>query len=121
MYDTVKMLIESSVMPEVDFIAENAQNFNVIREATAEERINVNFHAGKIPVTHYGDKYVVEFSHNVERLMEDKNISLEAAMDEVARVNGILVEECILIFDESAIEKIDLSGLNYKKFEVAKL
>ena len=47
MFDTVKMLIESSALPEVDFITENTNNFNMIREATENEILCTKFNPKK--------------------------------------------------------------------------
>lgn len=122
MYDTVKMLIESAVMPEVDFITENTQNFKSIREATENEKLANRFTPNKVLVQYYDGKYVVEFSNNLERLMKEYNYSVTEAMEEVARVNqGVIIEECVLIVDESTIEKIDLSDMNFQRFEVARI
>ena len=120
MYDTVKMLIESSALPEVDFITENANNFTMIREATENEVLCTKLNPKKIPVVSYNGKYVIEFTDGVDRLMREQNIGLDEAMEAIAAVNGIQVTECTLIVDESAIAKIDLSGLSFKMYDVAR-
>lgn len=120
MYDTVKMLIESSTLPEVDFITENTTNFAMIREATENEVLCTKFNPKKIPVVSYDGKYVIEFTDGVDRLMKEQNIGLDEAMEAVAAANDIQVSECTLIVDESAIDKIDLSGLNFKMYDVAR-
>lgn len=120
MYDTVKMLIESSTLPVVDFITENTNNFNLIREATENEKLCTKFNPKKIPVVRYDDKYVIEFTDGVDKLMADQNIGLDEAMETIANVNGIQVTECVLIVDESAINVINLSGLNFKMYDVAR-
>lgn len=120
MYDTVKMLIESTTLPEVDFITENTNNFNAIREATENEILCTKFNPKKIPVVQYDGKYVIEFSNGVDKLMREQNIELDKAMNIVAAVNNIQLSECVLIVDESAINKIDLSGLSFKMYDVAR-
>lgn len=120
MYDTVKMLIESSTLPEVDFITENTTNFAMIREATENEVLCTKFNPKKIPVIQYDGKYVIEFADGVDKLMKEQNIGLDEAMEVVAAANDIQVSECTLIVDESAIDKIDLSGLNFKMYDVAR-
>lgn len=120
MFDTVKMLIESSALPEVDFITENTNNFNMIREATENEILCTKFNPKKIPVIQYDGKYVIEFADGVDKLMKEQNIGLDEAMNTIAAVNGIQVTECVLIVDESAINMIDLSGLSFKMYDVAR-
>ena len=67
MFDTVKMLIESSALPEVDFITENTNNFNMIREATENEILCTKFNPKKIPVIQYDGKYVIEFTDGADK------------------------------------------------------
>lgn len=120
MYDTVKMLIESTTLPEVDFITENTRNFLSIREATDTEKLATKFTPNKVIVQAYDGKYLIEFSDNLEKLMKEYNYSINEAMEEVVRVNPIIMEECVVLVDESSIDKIDLSDINFQRFEVAR-
>lgn len=120
MYNTVKMLIESSVLPKQDFIMENHVNFSMLREATENEKLAAKFTINKVPVSVYDGKYVIEFTDGVERVMENYNYDLHTAITEIARINKIPVNKCILVMDESTITKIDLSGLNKEEFEVVR-
>lgn len=120
MKDAVKLLIESSTLPEVDFITENTNNFRMLREASENEKLATRLNPKKIPVVRYDNKYIVEFTDGIERLMRDQDITIDEAMEQIANVNDINIAECVLIVDESAIEKIDLSGLAYKLYEVAR-
>lgn len=120
MYNTVKMLIESTVIPQQDFILKNRENFSLLREATDVEKTATNFTINKVPVTRYNNKYVIEFTDGVERVMEQYNYDLSTAVKEIARINEIDVKDCVLIVDESAISRVDLSDLNCQEFDVAR-
>ena len=121
MKNTVNMLLESSVIPSMDFVTENTVNFNSIREATENEKLSARFSVHKIPVTHYDNKYVIEFASGVDRLIEQNNIDINKAMEMIANANNINVSECTLILDESAIKKVDLTGIDFKMFDVARI
>lgn len=120
MYKTVKALIESAVMPSTDFVVENANNFSKLRPATEKELLSANFNAKKVPVTAYDGRYVIEFSDGVDKVMKNMNLELSEAVEEIARVNRISVDKCVLLVDESVIDKVDLSDVIYQKFTVAR-
>lgn len=120
MYNTVKALIESSVLPKQDFIIENTTNFLSLPKASDNVVLATKFTANKVPVVRYADHYVIEFTDGIERVMENYNLDLVGAVKEVARVNNILVSECVLVVDESAISKVDLSDLDKQNFKVAR-
>lgn len=120
MYDTVKMLIESSVLPKQDFVMKNHANFSELREATENEILATRYTLNKVPVTMYDGKYVMEFSNGIEQVMEEYNYDLATAVEEVARTNKIPVRECVLVVDESAITRVDLSDMNFQLFETVR-
>lgn len=121
MYDTVKMLIESTTLPEVDFVTENTQNFNAIKEASDNQKLAAKFSVRKVGVQSYNGEYVIEFNHNVDRLMKEDNCSLTEAMEKVATYHDIALEDCVLVVDESVIDRIDLSDMNFQRFSVVRL
>lgn len=120
MYDTVKMLIESSVLPKQDFIMKNHANFSGLREATENEVLASKFTINKVPVTIYDGKYIMEFSDGIDKVMKEYNYDLATAVEEVARVNEIPVRKCVLVVDESAISRVDLSDMNCQLFETVR-
>lgn len=130
MRDTVKALVESSARPEFDFITENTNTFNnILSEITEAEKSATRFTAQKVIVTKIAEaaedgtnEYVVEYSHNLERLMKENDIGITEAMDIIADINNIPVEECTVVFDEASIESMDFTKLNEieKKYKVVR-
>ena len=113
MKDTVKALLESSARPEHDFITENTINYNKTLEVATEAEIGATkYTAQKVIVTRTtDDKYVIEYSNNLERFMLDSDIGITEAMFIVADINNIPIDECTVVFDEQSIASIDFKDL----------
>lgn len=112
MVDTVKCLIESSAMPEIDFRTKNTANLGILDPITEAERTMMQFYPGKVMVQkNPNGGYLIEYANNLERLMYDNDIGIIEAMDLVCDVNDIQMEECKVIFDESCIDKIDIGAV----------
>lgn len=123
MKDTVKVLAEQSAMPNMDFFTENTCNFDKLEKINESTAQALKFTAQKVAVTKSADsKYVVEFSNNLERYMAENNIGINEAMRVITHINDIPVEECVVVFDESCVNKIDFEQLDKveKEYKIAR-
>ena len=113
MKDTVKAIIESSVLPEVDFLSKNTAALNILDTVNETDRRQLTFIPQKVTVMKRALKegYLVEYSNNLERLMLDENVGIVEAMQMVCDVNNIAVDECAVVFDESCVNKIDIEAV----------
>lgn len=113
MKDTVKAIIESSVLPEVDFLSKNTAALNILDTINEADRRQLAFIPQKVTVMKkpLEEGYLVEYSNNLERLMLDENIGIVEAMQMVCDVNNIAVDECAVVFDESCVNKIDIEAV----------
>lgn len=112
MKDTVKALLESVAMPQIDFLSKNTASLHILRSVTEAERMTTTFTPSKVMVCKNPDGgYIVEYANNLERLMLDRDLGISEAMQVVADVNDIPVSECTVIFDESCVDKIDIEAV----------
>lgn len=112
MKDTVKSLLESSVEPNVDFYTENLASLNILDTITESEKMSMGFNAQKVMVLKSPEGgYLVEYANNLERFMLDNNMGIREAMNVVADVNEIPIEECKVVFDNSCVDKIDIGAV----------
>lgn len=114
MKDTVKMLVESACVPDLDFATRNTAAFNILDPITESQKVNTTYIPQKVIVVKDPENqggYLVEFSNNLERLMQDQDVGVIEAMQLVADVNDISIDECTLIIDESCVDKFDIAKL----------
>ena len=112
MKDTVKSLLESSVEPNVDFYTENLASLNILDTVTESEKMSMGFNAQKVMVLKSPEGgYLVEYANNLERFMLDNDMGIREAMNVVADVNEIPIEECKVVFDNSCVDKIDIGAV----------
>lgn len=112
MKDTVKALIESACMPDLDFTTKNRTAFNILDTVTEAQRINTTYIPQKVIVVKDPEGgYLVEYANNLERLMIDQDLGVAEAMQLVCDVNDLSIDECTLIMDESCIDRIDITKL----------
>ena len=112
MKDTVKSLLESSVEPNVDFFTENLASLNILDTITESEKMSMGYNAQKVMVLKSPEGgYLVEYANNLERFMLDNDMGIREAMNVVADVNEIPIEECKVVFDNSCVNKIDIGAV----------
>ena len=113
MKDTVKSLMESAVTPHMDSATKNRIAFSGLRSISEAAADIIRFTPQKVVVDKVGENYVMRYSANVERLMEEQNMKLSEAVECVANINGIRLENCILVFDEASINSdlLDMQAL----------
>ena len=111
MKDTVIKLCESTILPEVDFITENTAALNILDRISAEENMATSYVAEKVIVNKSKDSYLIEFNENLERFMLDQDMGIIEAVQCVADVNNIAVNECKVIFDERSLERIKIADV----------
>lgn len=95
--------MESAVTPHMDSATKNRIAFSGLRSISEAAADIIRFTPQKVVVDKVGENYVMRYSANVERLMEEQNMKLSEAVECVANINGIRLENCILIFDEASI------------------
>lgn len=112
MKDTVKSLMESAVTPHMDSTTKNRVAFSGLRSISEAAADLIRFTPQKVVVDRVGENYVMRYSANIERLMEDQDMNLREAVECVANMNGIRLENCVLVLDESSIDSsLDIQGL----------
>ena len=125
MKDTVKSLMESAVTPHMDSATKNRIAFSGLRSISEAAADIIRFTPQKVVVDKVGENYVMRYSANVERLMEEQNMKLSEAVECVANINGIRLENCILIFDEASINSdlLDMQALvsGDTKFQIGRM
>ena len=113
MMDSAKLIYESDCMNEMmlNSYGENTMAFQELSTLGEEHRQLLGITPEKVVVNvSKGNNYLVEYTGNLERLMQDQNISLNEALDMISEVNEIDRERIYIVVDESCIEKI-----NFKK------
>ena len=113
MKDTVKSLLESVASPEVNFTVANTAALNMLRPVTESERMTSVYTPERVIVARnpVDNKYVIEYANNLERLMLDQDLGINEAMNMVADINEIDISECTVVFDDSCINRIDISSV----------
>ena len=102
MRDTVKSLLESSVAPHMDIATKNRVAFSELRPVSEEASQLMKFTPQKVIIDKVmRDTYMIEYTGNIERLMKDQDMTISEAVECVANMNNIAVENCIVVFDES--------------------
>ena len=113
MQDTVKALIESSVEPNIDFYTKNRSSLNMLDSITESEKMSMGFTAQKVLVqkSPEDNRYLVEYANNLEKFMLEQDIGIKEAMNIIADINEIPIDECAVVFDESCVNKIDIGAV----------
>ena len=113
MQDTVKALIESSVEPNIDFYTKNRSSLNMLDSITESEKMSMGFTAQKVLVqkSPEDNRYLVEYANNLEKFMLEQDIGIKEAMNVIADINEIPIDECAVVFDESCVHKIDIGAV----------
>ena len=125
MRDTVKALMESAVTPHADSATKNRVAYSSLQSMSESAAGLMRFVPEKVLVDRVGaNDYAIRYSGNIERLMEDQNMKLDEAVQCVANMNNIRVENCIVVFDEASINSgLDIysivSGDN--EFQIARI
>ena len=117
--------MESAVTPHMDSATKNRIAFSGLRSISEAAADIIRFTPQKVVVDKVGENYVIRYSANVERLMEEQNMKLSEAVECVANINGIRLENCILIFDEASINSdlLDMQALvsGDTKFQIGRM
>lgn len=109
MVDTVKSLLEFAVDPPMDFITANTASYDILESVDPVDKMSLAYTPHKVVVVKGNTgKYMVEYVNNLERLMLDQDMGIIEAMEVVADINDIPVEECAVVFDESCVDRIDI-------------
>lgn len=120
MKDSALALMESTLIPSVDLQTENTVYFNNITTLSESAFQRLGYTPQKVIVVQNPDDtstYMVEFSGNLERLINDQDIDINEAMEMVAEDNNLIVSDMILVLDESAKFKLNISEIIKSKPE----
>lgn len=114
MKKTLQSLIESSITPTMNLYTKNLMLYESIPTITESAESILGYTPAKVVVLRDPDnfdKYLIEFTGNLERLVKDQNIELIDAVAEVAHVNKIDVEDCTIIIDHEACKVLNLDAI----------
>lgn len=110
MKKTANCLLESYGITS-DFQINNQLRFSRIAPLTESSNIFA-FTPNKVIVNMNCDnKYLIEFSGNLERYMADNNIDITEAVNDVADCNKISPEDCTVVFDQNSVFNVDFKEL----------
>lgn len=115
MKDTAKALLESTMYPEMDGSTKNLFAFSQLDSISESQRMLTGYTPDKVIVLvdeSTGD-YMIEFSNNLERLMHDQNLDMEAAVEAVCAADDISRHATVnILVDESSLGKIDFVNVS---------
>lgn len=113
MVNTAIALLESTMVANIDLLTENTMRLNQLEQLQEQECNILKFTPEKVIVCANGitESYIIEFSNNLERLMNDDNIDIQEALDLVAEANDISARDCTIIVDESALGKLNFKEI----------
>ena len=112
MVNTAKVMLESETGIAASYVNVNRSIFESFSPLTEAELQLTGYTPEKVCVLDRGDgRYFIEFSGNLERLMQDQKIDIDEAVELVCSENNIEPCDIGIIFDEAAIEKINMRKL----------
>jgi len=111
MKETVRTMLESDFGFNMTGYSKNKEIFERISFASKEVIQMTGFTPEKVIVLNDNNTYYIEFCGNLERLMEDADISLQEAIDEVTMYNNIAACDVNIILDECCIDRINLDEM----------
>mgnify|MGYP005788299513 CR=1 FL=1 len=110
MMDSAKLIYESDCVDEMvlNSYGENTVAFQELNLLGEEHQELLGITPEKVVVNQTkGNNFLVEYTGNLERLIQDQNVSLDEALDMIAEVNDIPKERIYIVADESCIKKIN--------------
>lgn len=110
MMDSAKLIYESDCVDEMvlNSYGENTIAFQELNLLGEEHQELLGITPEKVVVNQTkGNNFLVEYTGNLERLIQDQNVSLDEALDMIAEVNDIPKERIYIVADESCIKKIN--------------
>lgn len=110
MMDSAKLIYESDCVDEMvlNSYGENTIAFQELNLLGEEHQELLGITPEKVVVNQTkGNNFLVEYTGNLERLIQDQNVSLDEALDMIAEVNDIPKERIYIVVDESCIKKIN--------------
>ena len=110
MMDSAKLIYESDCVDEIvlNSYGENTIAFQELNLLGEEHQELLGITPEKVVVNQTkGNNFLVEYTGNLERLIQDQNVSLDEALDMIAEVNDIPKERIYIVADESCIKKIN--------------
>lgn len=114
MKQTLMSLVESSITPVMDTQTKNNIIYSKFDSIDEDAKAVFGFSPQKVLFVRKPNsinEYLVEFSNNLERCARDNRWTINDAMAEACRVNGVDMEDCTLVFDESANTKVNYEAL----------
>lgn len=116
MKSTVDLLLEAeSSNFAVSVLTENAQCFDKIETVTEQQTQFLGYTAKKVNLAQQKDGTVlVEFSNNLERFMNDQQLTLDEAMSALGEEYELIPAAISIVVDESCVDKINLAAVSEK-------
>lgn len=125
MLDTANVLLESAGNFTSEFslvaLGENATEFDSLKSINAEMRDQLTFREASVAVHETkGKNYLIEYSHNLERFMEDQNITINEALDRVINSNDIPSERVYVVIEQSDVSKLNIKAAQSMGIKIVK-
>lgn len=116
MQSTVNVLLEGeSTKFAVSVLTENAKFYETIQPVTEQQTQFLGYTAKKVNLAQQKDGTVlVEFSNNLERFMNDQQLTLDEAMEALGEEYELIPQMISIVVDESAVDKLDLAAVSEK-------
>lgn len=113
MRDKIIGVCESALGFSPMVMTENHKAYNEIDPLLDDQKNMFKYTAEKVTVdTKDNIDYFIEYSNNLERLMRDRNLTVDEAVEMVCEANDILVGSVTIVVDESCIDKVDIKAMS---------
>lgn len=118
MNDTIACMLESEskLGLGMGIITENQMSYNETRHLPNNIKNLLGYTEEKVNILSTQDgNYYLEYSHNLERYMEDQKIyQIEEAVENIAEHYSIFEDDITIVVDESCVNKVDIDALKSK-------
>ena len=121
MKETIIGVCESAFGFTPSVMTENAKALSGINPLSEKEKGMFKYTPEKVTVnTTDGMQFFIEYTNNLERLINDKQVSVDEAIESVCEANEILKGSVTIVVDESCVDKVDLGALS-EKYDVKRI
>lgn len=111
MKDTAKVMLESEAGFGTTIYSKNRQILDEMQLVSENVRQLTGFTADKVIALTDGNNIYIEFANNLERFMQDAQLDLREAVDEVMYANKVSAQDANIIVDESCVDRINMEEM----------
>lgn len=122
MQSTVSCLLEAEQSLNITAVTENMKVYDEVQSLDESSKQLLGFTLEKVSIHNdeANGRYLIEYSNNLERYMQDQALSLESAIDNICKRYTLFESDIAIVVDESCVDKIDMPAL-VKNFTVYKI